>query len=142
MEVRTLREVQKGVCVGNAYEDVADQVARRAKGPTWFVGHFQPDGDPRKVSELCVSLSSEKKGWRRGMWGGQKVATTFSFIVSGVLRVDFPEKSVILRQGDYLLFAPNVDHHVEVLEDATWLSCRAPSIAGDNYNLDHPVREV
>jgi len=140
--MRELKGLKGLGCVGNVSHDVAEQERRGQKGPSWFVGHFQPDGDPRKIDTFEVSVSSQFEGWRRGKWGGQKTAWTFSYVVSGVLQVDFEEESVVLRAGDYVHYGPGVVHHIEVLKDAVWLSCRGPSVSGDSFKLDYSVREV
>jgi quercetin dioxygenase-like cupin family protein len=55
-----------------------------------------------------------------------------SILVSGVFRVDFPDRQVRLSTpGEYVLFGPNVPHGWTAEADAVVVTIRWPSKPGD-----------
>jgi hypothetical protein len=65
-----------------------------------------------------------------------KNATTISILVSGLfvtrLKIcDVLREVTLANPGDYIAFAPGIDHSWEALEDSVMISIRFPSLAGD-----------
>ena len=132
--------LEKGVCIGNTYDDTAGQDLPGERKRSWLLGNFMEDGDPRKTPNIEMSWGIWPKGFKREAWATNKTAHTLSILINGKVKLDFPEKTVVLeRLGDYVLWTPTVPHIWEALEDSVLQSIRWPSVKGDSYNVE-PVR--
>ena len=113
---------------GNA---AVDQV----RGTGWFVGQFvPPELGPRHQTDLELKWAAHPEGDRR-MHGAEanRNATTISVLISGTLRTTFEIDGTLhvvtlQRQGDYVIFGPEIVHSWEALGDTLVLSVRFPSI--------------
>jgi cupin superfamily acireductone dioxygenase involved in methionine salvage len=115
-------------CAGNA-------IAEGCRG--WFVGQFvAPEFGLRHQDALEVKWGQHPKGECRRAFAHYKSSTTISILVSGVfvtwLKVHDELREVILaKAGDYIAFAPGVEHSWEAIEDCLVISVRFPSTPDD-----------
>jgi hypothetical protein len=113
---------------GNA---AVDQV----RGTGWFVGQFvSPDQGPRHQTDVELKWAMHPDGERRrGAAAANGHATTISVLIHGVLRATFhidgtPHVVTLQKEGDYVVFGPDIVHSWEALDDTVVLSVRFPSI--------------
>jgi len=113
---------------GNA---AVDQV----RGTGWFVGQFvSPDRGPRHQTDVELKWAIHAAGERRRRGAeANGNATTISVLIHGALRATFhidgtPHLVTLQKEGDYVIFGPDVPHSWEALRDAVVLSVRFPSI--------------
>jgi cupin superfamily acireductone dioxygenase involved in methionine salvage len=103
----------------------------------WFVGQFvAPELGLRHQDTLEVKWGQHPKGECRRAFAHYKSATTISILVSGIfvtwIKLGEQLREVTLsKPGDYIAFAPGVDHSWEAREDCVVISVRFPSVAGD-----------
>ena len=113
---------------GNA---AVDQV----RGTGWFVGQFvSPDLGPRHQTDVELKWAVHPDGDRR-MHGAEanRNATTISILIRGSLRTTFDiggtsHVVTLAKQGDYVIFGPDIVHSWEALGETVVLSVRFPSI--------------
>jgi hypothetical protein len=113
---------------GNATNDnVADS--------GWFVGQFVPHAiGHRHQTAVELKWGVHPRGQSRPSGpGANGVATTICILVRGILRSVFtvagePHVVRLEREGDYIVFGPEVMHDWEALEDCVVLSVRFPSV--------------
>jgi hypothetical protein len=113
---------------GNAADDnVADT--------GWFVGQFIPDAmGYRHQTAVELKWGVHPRGQSRpGGPEANRVATTISILVRGMLETVLtvagqPHVVRLEREGDYIVFGPDVKHDWEALEDSIVLSVRFPSV--------------
>ena len=107
---------------GNANDDSAD-----TRG--WLVGHFiDPSQGVRADGDVEVKWARHAAGEKRSEWTSGDQRTTLTILISGEFRVDITEGSKILtHQGDYVMWAPGVDHSWEALAPSIVLTVRWPS---------------
>lgn len=133
--------------VGNA---AADQV--RDSG--WFLGQFVPAAEGlRHQDDVELKWGIHPDGHKRSQPWANGNATTVSILIQGTLKVELhvgatPQSVVLGKQGDYVIFGPDVVHSWEATGHTIVLSVRFPSIevgkrragAGDDSTSDAPVR--
>src|SRR5262245_50317028 len=97
---------------GNATED-------GSRNRHWFLGPYIEDpAGLRRTGHLEVKWAVHPKGQRRESWAPGGASRTISMLVRGRFRLDFrrpadPEfiESVVLeREGDYVIWTPEVEH--------------------------------
>jgi hypothetical protein len=101
----------------------------------WFVGQFvPPELGPRHQTDVELKWVIHPDGDRR-MHGAEanRNATTISVLISGTLRTTFEIDGTmrvvtLQKQGDYVIFGPEIVHSWEALGDTLVLSVRFPSI--------------
>ena len=125
---------------GNASADNVDDSG-------WFVGQFVSKAIAhRHQTALELKWGVHARGdTRPGGAAANGVATTVSILVRGVLRTRFdvdgePQIVTLSREGDYIVFGPNVTHFWEAMEESIVLSVRFPSI--DVRSAWHPLRNT
>jgi hypothetical protein len=107
----------------------------RIRGTGWFVGQFvPPDWGLRHQTdvELKWAIHADGEQRRHGPEANGN-ATTISVLIHGVLRATFhidgtPHVVTLQKEGDYVVFGPDVVHSWEALDDTVVLSVRFPSI--------------
>jgi hypothetical protein len=116
---------------GNA---AVDQV----RGTGWFVGQFvSPELGPRHQTDVELKWAVHPDGDSRTHGAeANRNATTISVLISGTLRTTFeidgtPHVVTLQKQGDYVIFGPEIVHSWEALGDTLVLSVRFPSIEVD-----------
>jgi hypothetical protein len=105
------------------------------RGTGWFVGQFVPlDWGLRHQTdvELKWAIHADGEQRRHGPEANGN-ATTISVLIHGVLRATFhidgtPHVVTLQKEGDYVVFGPDVVHSWEALDDTVVLSVRFPSI--------------
>ena len=105
------------------------------RGTGWFVGQFVPlDWGLRHQTdvELKWAIHADGEQRRHGPEANGN-ATTISVLIHGVLRATFhidgtPHVVTLQKEGDYVVFGPDVVHSWEVRDDTVVLSVRFPSI--------------
>lgn len=114
--------------VGNVYVGSAPKDAPANRG--WLLGHFMPTGDVRRSSEVEIKWGVHPVGDQRAAWVTGETRTALIVLVSGRFRIEFPHRSVVLReQGDYVVF-DGVDHSWYAEEESVILGVRWPSVPG------------
>ncbi len=101
----------------------------------WFVGQFvPPELGLRHRTDVELKWAVHPDGDRR-LHGAEanRNATTVSVLISGTLRTTFeidktPHVITLEKQGDYVIFGPEIVHSWEALGDTVVLSVRFPSI--------------
>ena len=89
-----------------------------------------PDTKPTVELKWAIHPDGER---RRGAAAANGHATTISVLIHGALRATFhidgtPHVVTLQKEGDYVIFGPDVVHSWEALGDTVVLSVRFPSI--------------
>jgi hypothetical protein len=104
----------------------------RATG--WFVGQFVPaELGLRHQTDVELKWGLHKDGERRSQPWANGNATTISVLIRGMLRVEFhvgatPQVVTLQKEGDYIVFGPDVVHSWEATGETLVLSLRFPSV--------------
>jgi hypothetical protein len=113
--------------VGNA---AIDQV----RNTGWFLGQFVPaEAGLRHQTDVELKWGIHPDGEKRTHPWANGNATTVSILIRGSLRVAFhvgerPQMVTLEKQGDYIVFGPDVVHAWEAIGDTLVLSVRFPSV--------------
>jgi hypothetical protein len=101
----------------------------------WFVGQFvPPELGPRHQTDVELKWAVHPDGDRRRHGAeANRNATTISVLIRGTLRTTFEIDGnahviTLQKQGDYVIFGPEIAHSWEALGDTLVLSVRFPSI--------------
>lgn len=123
--------MQGRVVTGNALVD-----GEPCRG--WFMGYFVPEAtNPRSTVALEVKWTTHTAGESRSQWAKNLQATTLSILIRGRFRVQFRDRDVVLvQEGDYVLWLPQVPHYWVAEENSTILTIRWPSQPQDSIELD------
>src|SRR5262245_6082544 len=121
-------EASRSFYFGNA---AIDQI----RDTGWFIGQFvPPELGLRHQTGVELKWAVHPDGDRR-MHDAEanRNATTISVLISGTLRTTFEiggtlHVVTLQRQGDYVIFGPEIVHSWEALGDTLVLSVRFPSI--------------
>jgi hypothetical protein len=112
--------------VGNAEDDGRENGLRG-----WFVGHFvEPKSGLRRNSAVEVKWGVHAQDEKKQSTRRNLTSTTLTLLVSGSFAVSFPRlgKEVVLqRPGDYVLFAPGLEHDWIARTASIVLTVRWPS---------------
>ena len=120
-------ESRRSFHVGNA---ALDQV----RDTGWFVGQFVPaELGLRHQSDVELKWGIHLDGEKRSHPWANGNATTISILIHGSLQVvlhvgETRQEAVLRKQGDYIVFGPDVVHSWEALGDTLVLSVRFPSV--------------
>jgi hypothetical protein len=97
----------------------------------WFLGHFMPgDDNPLRTSELELKWFTHAKGETRGEWAPGNPVKTLNILMRGRFVLLFPDREVALeKEGDFVLFGPDVAHSFRSEEESLVLTVRWPSLA-------------
>lgn len=119
---------------GNAIDD-------GAKNRGWILGHFiNPAEGVRSSNDLEVKWGIHPPGDRRPEWTADDQRTTLVILVSGRFVVDLAAQSVeLIRQGDYILWGPGIDHSWHAEEASTVITVRWPSLPGHAEKSTEPI---
>jgi hypothetical protein len=111
--------------IGNAVKDAKEG---------WFVGQFvSPSFGLVRQHAVELKWAQHTKGERRPRFAKWPQATTISILVNGsfLVQLKLPDgmrEIVLATPGDYVAFAPGVEHSWEALEDCLVITVRFPSI--------------
>lgn len=118
---------------GNA---AADQI----RNTGWFVGQFVPaELGLRHQTDVEVKWGVHPDGDKRPRPWANGNGTTVSVLIRGTLHLRFylgetQEIVTLAREGDYVIFGPDVVHSWEASGDTIVLSVRFPSVeVGPQY---------
>jgi hypothetical protein len=107
--------------VGNAGSEGA---ARRG----WIIGHFLPEGDPRRSTDVEIKWGVHPAGDERTSRSEVEHRTTVVLLASGRFEVLFDTRVVELREpGDYAMWGRGVGHSWRAVEDSVVVTIRWPS---------------
>ncbi|MBV8889114.1 MAG: signal peptidase I [Alphaproteobacteria bacterium] len=115
---------------GNA---AADQIG----GSGWFVGQFVPSElGLRHQADVEVKWGMHRDGDKRSRPWANGNGTTIAVLIRGTLRVSLyaahtPDTITLAREGDYIIYGPEVVHSWEAVGDTLVLSIRFPSVEVD-----------
>ena len=100
--------------------------ARDTRG--WFLGHFVRGDALLRTSDLELKWWTHPKGDRRAEWSPPSAARTLNVLIRGHFVLVFPDREVALeKEGDFVLFGPDVAHSYRSVEDSLVLTVRWPS---------------
>jgi mannose-6-phosphate isomerase-like protein (cupin superfamily) len=97
----------------------------------WFLGHFMPgDDNPLRTSDLELKWLTHAKGETRVEWAPGNPVKTLNILMRGRFVLLFPDREVALeKEGDFVLFGPDVPHSFRSEEESLVLTVRWPSLA-------------
>jgi mannose-6-phosphate isomerase-like protein (cupin superfamily) len=96
----------------------------------WFLGHFMPDGNPLRTSELELKWYTHAKGETRSEWAPGNPVKTLNILLRGHFVLLFPDREVSLeKEGDFVLFGPGVPHSFRSVQESLVLTVRWPSLS-------------
>lgn len=92
----------------------------------WIVGSFMPEGILQQGVE--IKWGRHMAGEGRADWAPGSHQTTILLLVSGRFRLDLPGQAVTLaKQGDYVMWGPDIEHSWQAEEDSVMVTVRWPS---------------
>jgi hypothetical protein len=112
---------------GNAASD-------RVGGTGWFIGQFvAATSGLRHQTAVEVKWGVHPDGEKRISPWAQGYATTIAILVRGALRVEFhtgptPQVITMQKEGDYVIYGPEVVHSWEAIGDTVVVTLRFPSV--------------
>jgi hypothetical protein len=120
---------------GNA---AADQV----RGSGWFVGQFVPlELGLRHQTDVEIKWGMHPDGDKRSQSWANGNGTTVSVLIRGTLQISFysgetPRIVTLAKEGDYVVYGPEVVHSWEAVGETLVLSIRFPSIEVGQPRMD------
>lgn len=95
----------------------------------WFLGHFVADDtSPLRSTDLELKWYTHAKGETRAEWAPGIPVQTLNILVRGHFVLVFPNQEVSLeKEGDFVLFGPDVPHSFRAVEESLVLTVRWPS---------------
>ena len=120
-------DLRRSFYAGNA---VADQVGNTG----WFLGQFIPaELGIRHQRDLELKWGIHQKGQTRSHPYANGNGTTISVLVKGNFRVALQVGTIshtvtLEKEGDYVVFGPDVVHSWQAIADTIVLSVRFPSV--------------
>ena len=95
----------------------------------WFLGHFMPGQDnPLRVEEVELKWYTHAEGETREQWAPGNPVKTLNILIRGHFVLLFPDHEVTLeKEGDFVLFGPNVPHSFRSVKESLVLTVRWPS---------------
>lgn len=103
-------------------------------GTGWFVGQFVPSElGLRHQTAVEVKWGIHPDGERRSRPWAQGHGTTIAILIRGALRLEFhtghdPKLITLRREGDYVIYGPEMVHSWEAIGETLVLTLRFPSV--------------
>ena len=99
----------------------------------WFLGHFMPgENNPLRTNDLEIKWYTHAKGETRNEWAPGNPVRTLNILLRGHFVLLFPDREVALqKEGDFVLFGPDVPHSFRSEQESLVLTVRWPSLATD-----------
>lgn len=96
----------------------------------WFLGHFMPGADNSlRTPDLELKWYTHAKGETRNEWAPGIPVRTLNILVRGSFVLLFPDQEISLeKEGDFVLFGPDVPHSFRSVEESLVLTIRWPSV--------------
>ena len=109
---------------------VFGNAAQAAETRGWFLGHFVPGAaNPLRSDDLELKWFTHRKGETRTEWAPPSAVRTLNLLIRGSFVLVFPDQEVALqREGDFVLFGPDVAHSYRSVEESLVLTVRWPSV--------------
>ncbi len=97
----------------------------------WFVGHFMRGEDnPLRTSDVELKWYTHAKGETRSEWAPGNPVKTLNILIRGHFVLVFPDREVALqKEGDFVMFGPDVPHSFRSEQESLVLTVRWPSLA-------------
>jgi len=113
---------------GNAVEEGRQESCY----PGWFIGSFvSPALGLRCNGDVEVKWGIHEPNDEKRSGGTNDKSMTLTLLISGSLLMQFPQLNTevtLQRPGDYVLFAPKVQHRWRSLSDSVVVTVRWPSL--------------
>src|SRR5512134_213340 len=95
----------------------------------WFLGHFIAGADnPLRTSDLELKWYTHAKGETRSEWAPGNPVKTLNILIRGHFVLLFPDREIALeKEGDFVLFGPDVAHSFRSEQESLVLTVRWPS---------------
>lgn len=112
----------------------------------WFLGQFVPeDMGLRHQTDVELKWGLHKDGERRSAPWATQVSTTVAILIRGALKVEFyvdetPQVVTLDKEGDYVVYGPDVAHSWEAIGDTLVLTVRFPSVEVRNAARTNEAR--
>ncbi len=91
------------------------------------MGHFAKG--PLRSSELELKWFTHPKGDSRPEWSPPSAVRTLNVLIRGRFVLVFPDREVALeKEGDFVLFGPDLAHSFRSPEESLVLTVRWPSV--------------
>lgn len=101
--------------------------ARDTRG--WFLGHFVRSDPALRTGDLELKWWLHPRGDRRAEWSPPSAVRTLNVLIRGHFVLVFPDREVALaKEGDFVLFGPDVAHSFRSVEESLVLTVRWPSL--------------
>jgi len=99
----------------------------------WFLGHFMPgENNPLRTHALELKWFTHGKGETRSDWAPGNPVKTLNILIRGHFVLLFPDREVALsKEGDFVLFGPDVPHSFRSEQESLVLTVRWPSLPSD-----------
>jgi hypothetical protein len=100
----------------------------------WFVGQFVPlELGLRHQNDVELKWGIHPDGDKRSHPGANGNGTTISILIRGTLHVALhiggePQMVTLQKEGDYIIFGPDIVHSWEAVGDTVIVSVRFPSV--------------
>jgi hypothetical protein len=109
---------------------VFGNAAQAAATRGWFLGHFVPGAaNPLRSEDVELKWFTHRKGETRGEWAPPNAVRTLNVLIRGSFVLVFPDREVALqREGDFVLFGPDLAHSYRSVEESLVLTVRWPSV--------------
>ncbi|HLH70882.1 MAG TPA: signal peptidase I [Candidatus Dormibacteraeota bacterium] len=112
---------------GSRFGNAADEGKER-RG--WFVGHFMPEGDLRRSSDVELKWGIHPAGDERVNWLDTETRTTVVLLIEGRFCIKLSDGAYVLcKPGDYVMWGPGTGHSWRAEEDSVVVTIRWPSAA-------------
>ena len=115
---------------GNFNKDMINHPERKG----WSLGRFIEQESLRNTQDLEIKWMNHPKGEKYNISKANITSRSLGVLISGKIKFFFPDEKqevILENQGDYVIWDRNVYHHVEFLEDTTFLTVRWPSVEND-----------
>ena len=95
----------------------------------WFLGHFMPEAHGGlRTADVEMKWYVHAKGETREQWAPAIQARTLNVLIRGEFVLVFRDGEAHLRkEGDFVLFGPDVPHSYRSIEESLILTVRWPS---------------
>ena len=127
-----MEEILKGIVKGNINKET--KILKDQKG--WIFGNFAEA--PFKTDDFEIKWGVHSKGEIKKEIAKNEKARTFVILIRGRLSTTFyaetgeAVKEILLeKEGDCVLYEPNICHRWKFEEDSLTLTIRWPSVQGD-----------
>lgn len=97
----------------------------------WLVGHFidEAAGGLRHSDNVEIKWGTHRAGEGRDEWVAGEARTTICILVSGVIELEFGDRTIRLAQaGDYVMWGNGTTHRWRAIADTVAITVRWPSI--------------